>query len=379
MKKLLALSLALVMAFAATACGNQASTGDTIKIGGITPLTSNVSVYGIAVNNGVKIAVDEINAAGGIMGKQIEYIAVDDKGDPTEAVNAYQKLVVKDKVVGIVGAVTSKPSLAVAQASVTDNMPIITGTATAADVTTTGTNVFRTCFIDPFQGELMANYAAKEMGAKTAAVLYNRSDDYSSGVAEAFIAQAKAEGITIVAEETFQTDDADFKNQLTTIKGKTPDVLMLPVYAQDLRVIGAQIKEIGVTAKLMGVDGWDGVLADENFDASAINGGVFCSQYSPESTDEALQKFISTYKEKFKEDPNMFAVLGYDSMQILAKAINTANSTDKDAIIKAMNETNYAGLTGNITFDENRNPVKSSVIMSVQDGAYKYVKNFEMK
>lgn len=379
MKKLLAASLAVMMAFAATACGNKASNGDTIKIGGITPLTSDVSVYGIPVNNGIKIAVDEINAAGGIMGKQIEYIAVDDKGDPTEAVNAYQKLAVKDKVVGIVGAVTSKPSLAVAQASTADNMPVISGTATAADVTLTGSNVFRTCFIDPFQGELMANYAAKEMGAKTAAVLYDRSDDYSSGVAEAFIAQAKAEGITILVEETYQSKDADFKNQLTTIKGKNPDVLMLPVYAQDLRVISAQIKEIGITSKLMGVDGWDGVLADENFDASAINGGVFCSQYSPESTDEALQKFISTYKEKYKEDPSMFAVLGYDSMQILAKAINTANSTERDAIIKAMNETDYAGLTGNITFDENRNPIKSSVIMSVQDGAYKYVKNYEMK
>lgn len=378
MKKLLAASLAIAMALSVTACGSKGN-GDTIKIGGITPLTSNVSVYGIAVNNGIKIAVDEINAAGGVMGKQIEYIAVDDKGDPTEAVNAYQRLVVKDKVVGIVGAVTSKPSLAVAQASLADNMPVISGTATAADVTLAGENVFRACFIDPFQGELMASYAAKEMSAKTAAVLYDRADDYSSGVAEAFIAQAKAEGITIVAEETYQTDDADFKNQLTTIKGQNPDVLMMPVYAKDVRVIGAQIKEIGVTAKLMGVDGWDGVLQDVNFDASVINGGVFCSQYSPESTDEALQKFISTYKEKYKEDPNMFAVLGYDSMQIMAKAINTANSTDKEDVIKAMNATDYAGLTGNITFDENRNPVKSSVIMSVQDGAYKYVKNFEMK
>ncbi len=379
MKKFVAVTMAVSMALSLASCTKapaNTTTGDTIKIGGLAPLTGDVSVYGVPTNNGIKQAVADINAAGGIMGKQVEYIVYDEKGDGTEAVNAYNKLVQNDKVVAIVGDVTSGATLAVAQASVQDNMPLISGTATAEAVTTTGKNVFRACFTDPFQGELMAAYAAKT-GAKTAAVLYNAADDYSSGVAAAFMKAAEAAGVTIVAEEKFQTNDVDFKSQLTTIKGKNPDVLMLPIYAQDLRMVAKQAKDIGITATLMGVDGWDGVLSDANFDASVVEGGFFCSQYSAESTDAALQTFIKNFKENYKEDPNMFSVLGYDAMMIVAKAIEKAGSTEPQKIIDAMAATDYAGLTGNIVFDENRNPVKSAVIMSIKGGAYKYVENFD--
>ena len=376
------MALAMLGAFSGcsnTGDGGSASGGsdsDTIRIGGLAPLTGDAASYGVAVNNAIQMAVEDINANGGIDGKQIEYIYYDEKGDTTEATNAYNKLVQDDKVVAIIGDVTTKPTLAVAQTSQQDNIPIITATATAAEVTLTGPNIFRACFTDPFQGELMASYASEKLGATKVAVLSDMADDYSSGIAEAFVAKAEELGMQVVADEKYQDGDVDFKSQLTNIKGQNPDVLFLPVYYEDLRLISAQAKEVGVTAQLCGADGWDSVLTD-NFDSSVLNGGVFCSQYSTESTDERVQNFISTYKEKYEMDPNMFAVLAYDATNMMAQAISDAGSTDSQAIIDAMAALEYDGLTGHMTFDEDRNPQKSAVIVSIQDNAYKFVENYD--
>lgn len=380
-KRILAALMAVMMLGAFSGCSNDggsadAGDSDTIRIGGLAPLTGDASSYGVAVNNGIQMAIEDINADGGIGGKQIKYIYYDEKGDATEAVNAYNKLVQDDKVVAIIGDVTTKPTLAVAQQSQQDNIPIITASATAAEVTLTGPNIFRACFTDPFQGELMASYAAEKLGASTVAVLYDMADDYSSGIAEAFVAKAGELGLTVVAEEKYQDGDVDFKSQLTNIKGQNPDVLFLPVYYEDLRLISAQANEVGVTATLCGADGWDSVLTD-NFDSSVLDGGVFCSQYSTESTDERVQNFISTYKEKYEIDPNMFAVLAYDATYMMATAIENAGSTDSQAIIDAMAALEYDGLTGHMTFDEDRNPQKSAVIVSIQDNAYKFVENYD--
>lgn len=376
------MALAMLGAFSGcsnTGDGGSASGGsdsDTIRIGGLAPLTGDAASYGVAVNNAIQMAVEDINANGGIDGKQIEYIYYDEKGDTTEATNAYNKLVQDDKVVAIIGDVTTKPTLAVAQTSQQDNIPIITATATAAEVTLTGPNIFRACFTDPFQGELMASYASEKLGATKVAVLSDMADDYSSGIAEAFVAKAEELGMQVVADEKYQDGDVDFKSQLTNIKGQNPDVLFLPVYYEDLRLISAQAKEVGVTAQLCGADGWDSVLTD-NFDSSVLNGGVFCSQYSTESTDERVQNFISTYKEKYEMDPNMFAVLAYDATNMMAQAISDAGSTDSQAIIDAMAALEYDGLTGRMTFDEDRNPQKSAVIVSIQDNVYKFVENYD--
>lgn len=376
------MALAMLGAFSGcsnTGDGGSASGGsdsDTIRIGGLAPLTGDAASYGVAVNNAIQMAVEDINANGGIDGKQIEYIYYDEKGDTTEATNAYNKLVQDDKVVAIIGDVTTKPTLAVAQTSQQDNIPIITATATAAEVTLTGPNIFRACFTDPFQGELMASYASEKLGATKVAVLSDMADDYSSGIAEAFVAKAEELGMQVVADEKYQDGDVDFKSQLTNIKGQNPDVLFLPVYYEDLRLISAQAKEVGVTAQLCGADGWDSVLTD-NFDSSVLNGGVFCSQYSTESTDERVQNFISAYKEKYEMDPNMFAVLAYDATNMMAQAISDAGSTDSQAIIDAMAALEYDGLTGRMTFDEDRNPQKSAVIVSIQDDAYKFVENYD--
>lgn len=383
-KRILAALMALAMLGAFSGCSNTGDGGsasggsdsDTIRIGGLAPLTGDAASYGVAVNNAIQMAVEDINANGGIDGKQIKYIYYDEKGDTTEATNAYNKLVQDDKVVAIIGDVTTKPTLAVAQTSQQDNIPIITATATAAEVTLTGPNIFRACFTDPFQGELMASYASEKLGATKVAVLSDMADDYSSGIAEAFVAKAEELGMQVVADEKYQDGDVDFKSQLTNIKGQNPDVLFLPVYYEDLRLISAQAKEVGVTAQLCGADGWDSVLTD-NFDSSVLNGGVFCSQYSTESTDERVQSFISAYKEKYEMDPNMFAVLAYDATNMMAQAISDAGSTDSQAIIDAMAALEYDGLTGRMTFDEDRNPQKSAVIVSIQDNAYKFVENYD--
>lgn len=359
--------------------GAPAAEGDTIKIGGLAPLTGDVSQYGIAVNNAVLMAVEKLNANGGILGRQIEYICEDEKGDPNEAINAYNKLVSSDGVVAIVGDVTTKPTQAVAQKSVDDNLPMITASATGEDVTQAGTNMYRVCFIDPYQGKLMANYASQKLSAKTAAIIYDNGDPYSTGIADAFEAAAKELGMEVVAKEGYQTGSTDFNSQLAKVKAVAPDVLLLPVYYNDVALIADQARANGIESKLLGADGWDGVLGKiDPSKTDVLKDAYFCSQYSAESTDPDLQAFLAVYKEKYNTEANMFAVLGYDAMNILADSINRAGSVDSQAIIDAMKETNYKGLTGTTTFDENRNPVRSAVILTIEGGAYKFVENFEI-
>ena len=389
-KRFLAMVLAAAMMLTAmVGCGNgntqdggnannAGATGDTIKIGGLAPLTGDVSVYGVAVDNGVKMAVEEINADGGVLGKQIEYIVYDEKGDATEAVNAYNKLVQSDNVVAIVGDVTSKPTLAVAQQAAKDKIPLITASGTAENITQAGENIFRACFIDPFQGELMASYASKKLEKKTAAIIYNISDDYSKGLYEAFEAAAGDLGIEVVQVEGYGKGTVDFKAQLTNIKSKNPDVIFLPVYYQDVALIAVQAKELGIEAQFLGADGWDGVIGQvDESNMDAVNGAYFCSQYSAQSDDPNLQAFLSKYKVTYGMDASQFAVLGYDAMKMLAQAISEAGSTDSAAITSAMAAIDFTGLTGHMTFDENRNPVKSAAITQIDNGEYKFIEYYE--
>lgn len=366
-------------------CGNKeggsesGAEGGEIVIGGLAPLTGGVAQYGIAVNNAVQLAVKDINAKGGVLGKQIKYVYYDEKGDATEATNAYSRLVDEDKIVALIGDVTSAPCEAVAQLAARDNLPMITPSGTSEVITTYGENVFRACFIDPYQGQLMASYAAKKLEAKTAAILYDTGDPYSSGIADAFEAAAKDLGLTVTNKEGYASKSTDFNTQLDKIKGNNPDVLLLPVYYNDVVLIAKQAKDKGLTSTLLGADGWDGVAAQlDEANADVVKNAYFCSQYSASSTDEALQNFLKTYKETYKEDPNMFAVLGYDAMHIMAAAIEKAGSTDSDAIISALKETNYKGLTGTTSFDDKRNPVREAIITSFDGLNYKVVESYSM-
>ena len=257
-QRILAAAMAAVMMGAAlTGCGNKpAESGSSsaaantdaseIVIGGLAPLTGNASIYGIAVNNAIQLAVEQINQGEGVLGKKIKYISYDTKNDATEAVNAYNKLVQNDKIVALVGDVTSTPTLAVKS-----GIPMISATATAEDVTAAGPNVFRACFTDPFQGDLMANYASKKLNAKTAAIIYNMADDYSVGLAETFEKTAKDLGLEIVAKESYTTNDVDFKSQLTKLAAKSPDVFFVPVYYQDVALIATQARQLGIKSTLL--------------------------------------------------------------------------------------------------------------------------------
>jgi branched-chain amino acid transport system substrate-binding protein len=348
----------------------SASAANTIKIGGLAPLTGSVSVYGIAATNGAKLAFAEINKAGGILGKKIDYTVLDEKGDVNEAINAYNKLADQTKVVAILGDVTSKPSISVAQQAAKVNMPMISATATALDVTKQGTNVFRACFIDPFQGKTMAAFAADSLKVTKVAIIYNSGDDYSVGLTDAFKAEAAARGLQVVASESYSPDDKDFKAQLTKIASASPEALFIPDYYNTVALIANQAKSIGLNVPLMGADGWDGVLTVAA--PAEVEGAYFCNHYSSEDQDPKVQGFLTSYKTTYKTDANAFAALGYDAAYILAAAITKAGNTDSAAIVKALAETDYTGVTGNIKFDADRNPIKSVAITKIVDGKYTF-------
>lgn len=352
----------------------NAASGDSIKLGFIGPTTGDVAVYGIAAKNAVELYIEQFNKNGGIGGKKIELISYDDKGDATEAVNAYNKLVTSDEVVAIIGAITSTPTIAVAQNSVKDNIPIMTPTATHPDVTSYGNNTFRSCFLDPFQGSTMANFASSELKAKTAAIIYNTSDTYSTGLKDSFTAKAGELGLQVVATEGYGKDDVDFRAQLTNIAAQNPDVLFIPEYYNNVYLIASQAKEIGLKATLLGVDGTDGVLSLEGADQSVFEGMYFANHYSTDDPSEIVQNFLTGFKDKYKETPNALAALGYDGAMILINAIKTVadagTAIDNSpacftAIIDALEKTDMECVTGHITYDAQNNPVKSCAIIKI--------------
>lgn len=384
MKRFAASLLAALMVLTMAACGGntnqQSSTpadggnssapaapaGETIKIGCLAPLTGEVSVYGIATYQGIKMGVDEINAAGGIDGKQIELIVMDEKGDSVEAVNAYNSLV-DQGVVAIIGDVTSKPCIAVAEVAAEDNMPMLTATGTAAEITTIGSNVFRTCFMDPFQGQIMATFAADNLGAKKVAVMYDTGSDYSQGLADSFKAQAGTKGMEMTAFEGYGTADTDFTSILNKIIATSPDAIFVPDYYGDVSLILGQARAAGYTGAMLGGDGWDGVLGVMPADKmTATDNGFFSNHYA--TADEAAAKFLSQYKTLFDMDGNAFSALGYDSAYIMADAIKRAGSTDKDAIVTALAATDLECVTGHVTFDANGDPIKSVAVTEFKGG-----------
>lgn len=381
-KKWMAALAMMLMATMLTACGGggggtqpaneaggDAAGDEVIKIGGIAPLTGSVAIYGTANTNGAKMAFDEINEAGGIDGKLIEYNVLDDKGDETEATNAYNRLTSEGNV-AVLGPVTTKPTLAVADLSAQDNFPMITATATGAAVTEAGDNAFRVCFTDPYQGQNLAVFAAETLNAEKVAILYNTSDDYSQGVAEAFENEAEAKGMTVVANEGYGTsEDTDFKAQLTTIAAQDPDVLLLPDYYKTVSLITAQARELGIEAVFLGGDGWDGVLSTIS-SADIVEGAYFSSHYSADDPDEKVQKFIENYKAIYNEEPNSFSALAYDTAYILAEAIKNADTMEPDAIVEALANTEFEGITGKIMFDEQGDPIKPVSIIKIVGGEY---------
>lgn len=369
MKKIIAMLAGATMMMSCGANQSQEESS-TIKVGGMGPLTGSAAMYGITVDKGAKLAFEEINANGGVLGKKFEYISLDEKADPIEAVNAYNKLT-DEGVVAILGSVTSKPTLAVAELAAQDGIPMITPTGTQINITDAGPNIFRVCFTDPYQGSTLAKFSKDKLGAKTAAIMVNTSSDYSDGIANAFIKQAEKEGIKVVAKEGYSDGDKDFKAQLTKINSENPDILVVPEYYELSALIATQAREIGMKSTFVGPDGWDGIIgALDSSSYSVVDNSYFTNHYSTEDNNEKVQSFLKKYREKYNEEPTSFSALAYDTVYVLKNAIDKAGTTDKAELTKAIKASDMDGVTGHLTFDENNNPIKAVTIIKVQDGKY---------
>lgn len=369
MKKIIAMLAGATMMMSCGANQSQEESS-TIKVGGMGPLTGSAAMYGITVDKGAKLAFEEINANGGVLGKKFEYISLDEKADPIEAVNAYNKLT-DEGVVAILGSVTSKPTLAVAELAAQDGIPMITPTGTQINITDAGPNIFRVCFTDPYQGSTLAKFSKDKLGAKTAAIMVNTSSDYSDGIANAFIKQAEKEGIKVVAKEGYSDGDKDFKAQLTKINSENPDILVVPEYYELSALIATQAREIGMKSTFVGPDGWDGIIGALNSSSySVVDNSYFTNHYSTEDNNEKVQSFLKKYREKYNEEPTAFSALAYDTVYVLKNAIDKAGTTDKAELTKAIKASDMDGVTGHLTFDENNNPIKAVTIIKVQDGKY---------
>lgn len=367
-----------------TACGNSAgsssegSSADTFKIGGIGPTTGDAAAYGAAVKNGIQLAVDEINADGGINGKQIEYKFEDDEHNAEKSVNAYNTL--KDwGMQMLVGTVTSTPCTAVVEKTHEDNMFQLTPSATAVE-SIQYDNAFRICFSDPNQGAASAQYIGENKLASKVAVIYNSSDVYSSGIYTKFSEEAANQGIEIVSAEAFTADSkTDFSVQLQKAKDSGAEMVFLPVYYQEASLILTQASKMGFTTDFFGCDGLDGILDVENFDVSLAEGTMLLTPFTADAEDEMTQKFVSAYEEAFKIAPIQFAADAYDCVYAIKAAAEKAELTPDmsisdmcDKMKTAMTEITIDGLTGSsITWSADGEPSKEPKAIIIQDGAYK--------
>lgn len=342
-------------------------TEEEVVIGGIGPLTGSNASYGISVQQGGQLAVDEINAAGGINGMQIRYLFEDDESDAEKAISAYNKLM-DDGMQVLMGTVTSDPCIAVTDESSRDGILQITPSG-SAEACTQYDNCFRICFTDPLQGRSMANYMYEE-GLRKVAIIYDVASDYSSGIYEAFVDEFEALGGEIVAAESFTSGDVDFKTQLTKIKATDAEALFLPIYYTEVAYIVNQAVNVGLDLPYYGCDGWDGVINQLEGDTTNIEGAIYLTPFVANSEDEIVQNFVANYREAFGAEPDQFAADAYDAIYTIKAAIEQAGSMDNDAIIAAMTEITVSGVTGEMTFSEDGEPNKAARVAVIQDGQY---------
>lgn len=361
--------MAVMAAFAMISCGSQKA--KEIKIASINPLTGEAATYGQSTKNGMELAVEEWNAAGGVLGKQVKLIVEDDKGDPAEGASVFTKVIEQDKVVAIVGGITSRVAVAGAPIAQAAKIPMLTPTATNEKVTLIGDYIYRSCFIDPFQGKVGAKFASEDLGIKNVGIIFDLGNDYSKGLAETFTQSFTALGGTIVASEGYASGVTDFKAQLTKIIQTNPECLYIPAYYSDVGLIAKQVRELGFKGTLLGVDGWDSSEL-VNIGGDAVNGGYFTNHYSKDDTRPEVQAIVQKYSAKYGAAPDALAVLAYDGMNIMLDAIKRAGSTKNEAIRDALKTTNLACVGGQITYDEFRNPMKSVVIIEMKDGQQVY-------
>ncbi len=351
----------------------SAGGGATIKVGEFASLTGSEATFGQSSHKGTQLAIDELNANGGVLGKQLKLITEDNQSQAGQSSTVVRKLISSDGVMAVLGEVASSRSLEAAPICQQNKIPMISPSSTNPKVTETGDYIFRVCFIDPFQGTVMANFGRKTLKLNSAAVLADVKSDYSIGLAKFFKEGFAANGGTIIAEQKYSGGDKDFNAQLTAIKAAQPDGIFVPGYYTEVGLIALQAKQLGITAPIFGGDGWESSSLIP-IGGAALEGDYFSTHFSPEDTSPAVQNFVKNFKAKFNETPDAMAALGYDSAMILADAMKRTGSTDGTKVRDALAATkDYHAVSGNITIDANRNASKPAVILTIKNGAFKYV------
>jgi branched-chain amino acid transport system substrate-binding protein len=349
------------------------SAAGTILIGEVGSLTGAQATFGISTRNGIEMALDEVNARGGVKGKKVAVRVYDNQSKPEEAANAVTRLIAQDGAKLILGEVASTNSLAMAPKAQAAQVPMISPASTNPKVTQVGDFIFRVCFIDPFQGLVMAKFARENLKAQKAAVLRDNKSDYSHGLAQVFTEKFKAFGGTIVVEEDYAQGDTDFRAQLTAIKSAKPDVVFVPGYYTDAGLIARQAKQLGLTATLLGGDGWESEKLFE-LGGSAIDGSYYSNHYSIDNPSPKTQKFLTDYKKRFGAVPDSLAALGYDAAMVGMHAMEQAKDTSGPALRDAIARTkDFDGVAGKINLDANRDAVKPAVVLKVAGGKAEYV------
>lgn len=376
-KLLSVLAAGAMLMSALTGCGggSKGADGDTIKVGGLLEMTGGSASFGISGKNGIDLALKKINEKGVLGGKKLSLVVADTKSEASEATNGMQKLISQDKVVAVIGP--NQSSAVIASGAINNGAKVV-------DITPMGTNPdvtvdpktkqvkpysFRTCFIDPFQGTVMASFASNELKVKRAAIYIDNTSDYAKGLAQFFKENFVKNGGQVVIEEAYLQKDTDFKSTLTKIKAAKPDFIYIPGYYQEVGLIVKQAREMGITVPMAGGDGWDSAKFPEIAGKAALENTFFSSLYSPDDTSDLNKEFVAEYKKAYNTNPDVFAALAYDSTLLVAKAIEDAGSADPAKIAEAMAKIKgFKGVSGEVTFNEEHNPIKSAVIIEHKDG-----------
>lgn len=385
MKRLsLFLVLLLTLSFI-SGCSSETTTaeGDTVKVGLNYELSGDVSTYGQSLTHGVELALEEINAAGGVLGKQIEIVKIDNRSDTTEAANASTRLATRDKVVTILGPATSGNTKAASPPAMENKVPLVSASATDDDVTVDSNGnvreyIFKTCFSDSFQGVTMANFAFGDLEAKKVAILYDNTSDYAKGLTNSFKETFNDLGGTILSEEAYQAKDTDFKAVLTNIKATNPELLYVPGYYEEVGLIARQARELGIDVPILGADGYDSPKLVEIAGAEALNGVYYTNHYSSMDTAPEIVAFKEAFMAKHDREPDAFNAQGYDLGYFFADAVERAGEADPEKIRDAFASTkDFKAITGTITIDENHNPIKGVTILELKDGVHTFLKKLE--
>ena len=351
--------------------------GDVIKVGEFASLTGSEATFGHSSHAGTALAVDGLNAAGGVLGKKIQLLTEDDQSQAGQPATVVRKLISSDGVVAILGEVASSKSLEAAPICQQNKIPMISPSSTNPKVTETGDYIFRVCFIDPFQGTVMASFARKTLKLNSVAVLTDVKSDYSLGLAKYFKQSFVADGGQIATEQNYSGGDKDFNAQLTAIKAAKPDGIFVPGYYTEVGLIVLQARQQGITVPVFGGDGWESSSLMP-IGKEALEGCYFSTHFSPEDTSPAVQNFVKAFRAKYNETPDAMAALGYDSAMILADAMKRAGTTDGAKVRDALAATkDFTGVTGKITIDGGRNASKPAVILAIKNGRYEYLQTVE--